>query len=238
MEAIIAFAKFGEIKHLKKILEGRLYFSTTREFNKIEEELCIKGQGDKLDGKLILDRFHFSFGDIDLTPIFCITALTKKEISNDNYPLELELTEDFLSAMLNDFPKSDGVLVIREIDKFIDTVEKIFDFKVVHNHVRYFDFKAMDSSFYTYIFEDDGKNLDNQIVTFPNGNKGRLFSIREDSIFRLFLTKDSQFCNQNEYRFLGVRDLISEPMDYIFSNELDMKLYRINKGKMCLEEIS
>ena len=58
MSEILYLLKFGKKEHLKKLIDGKMYFGNAIIYRGIEEKLKTKGQGDKLEAstKLFSDN--------------------------------------------------------------------------------------------------------------------------------------------------------------------------------------
>lgn len=94
------FIKYGEKEHLQQIVDGKLRFTSSQTYIKIEEKQHNKGQGDLLEGKMKIkiEGKHFVSGEIkyydyDMNPIQMYMFLTMgiEEIQTNKY---LSMTYD------------------------------------------------------------------------------------------------------------------------------------------------
>lgn len=105
LENIKYLLKFGQKEHLKQLKNQDLFFSNAISIRGIEENLHIKGQGDKLEGssKIFSDSFKMidnntrnviiegdkinatiHFEPADKIPVFCLFAVMDKDCIKTN----------------------------------------------------------------------------------------------------------------------------------------------------------
>ena len=184
MEKIICFLKFGEKKYLQGLTRGELYFSNALSFRKIEEELQIKGQGDKLEGSSMIYSQNITLVDNDtneifiegvkgniichfepanLLPVYCLFACYEKDCTlNDDGSITFHISDEIQKNIKEHFPKADSVAIIHNTDKFIADVKSSISTDCVSDTVKYFNMygfevdegKANDISYHKYLTQD------------------------------------------------------------------------------------
>lgn len=226
-ENIRLFAKFGKREHLEQITNGKIRFTPTIQYIKIEEEQKNKGQGDKNEGLLhfIPQKLNINGKDYDISkkkinfkvqgvnniPVLCLMALSAEsfENNNDNKYL-IELKEDIKETIKRDFTNADTVLLILEPKKLITEIEKICQCK--HELVNYYDFKENSFSYYNYL---------------TSVNSDTTGKMQEDDIYKHLLCKDSYFKSQNEYRIIKMDEKIDNAISIDFNFNSKYKLLPI-----------
>ncbi len=223
--------KYGEEDHLYQIVKGNLRFTPSQTYIKIEETLHNRGQGDLLDGKMkikverakLLDPdtnelkgilpscyITISIQDVNNMPIFCTSQYGSDDIVDykdyNNY--KISLSSDKLSCIKTDFPNATHALIILEPDSFIADVEQIRDHKIISNEIRYYDYEINPLQLYMFLTTGD----DNAVI-----QKNIPISMTYKNRYRHLLCKHTDFAKQQEYRFIGLDELITKPVLYPFT---------------------
>lgn len=193
------FIKYGEKEHLQQIVDGKLRFTPSQTYIKIEEKRHNKGQGDLLEGRMKIkiegDRmFHpetneylgtlpkstvvISIQDVSNMPIFCLSYYGEESM------VDVE-----------------GLTTIDIDDEHIDGVKKDF----VSGEIKYYDYDMNPIQMYMFLAMGT-----EEIQT------DKYLSMTYDNRYRHLLCKDVAFENQREYRFIRLDDLISNPVFYNF----------------------
>lgn len=225
------FVKYGKKEHLQQIVDGSLRFSPSQNYVKMEELLHNKGQGDLLEGKMLLQieggqlydpetnelrgilpkcRILINIQDVNNMPVFCLSSYS---ISVDNM---LSLEHEHLDSIKSDFPDATHALIIQSPDTFIEDVKSIIGHKIVSDHIRYYDYSINTMQMYMYLTTGDEKIVHNSSMTYDNR-------------YRHLLCKDISFSNQKEYRFIITDELIEKPAFYDFHFNSPYKILPIDE---------
>lgn len=193
------FIKYGEKEHLQQIVDGKLRFTPSQTYIKIEEKQHNKGQGDLLEGRMKIKiegarMYHpetneylgtlpkstvvISIQDVSNMPIFCLSYYGEESI------VDVE-----------------GLTTIDIDAEHIDGVKKDF----VSGEIKYYDYDMNPIQMYMFLAMGT-----EEIQT------DKYLSMTYDNRYRHLLCKDVAFENQREYRFIGLDDLISNPVFYNF----------------------
>lgn len=178
------FLKFGEREHLESLQQGNLFFSNVLTFRYYEENLFIKGQGDRLEGGSMIATSNMTMIDNDtnepvftevkgnmfvhyepanLLPVFCVFACFEKDCSiKEDGTLSIKLSDDIKKNIIAHFPKADSVAIIKEPQQFIDDVHSTIGTECKSDLVHYFHLlgfdsekgKANDLSYFKYLSQD------------------------------------------------------------------------------------
>jgi len=146
MSEIVFLIKFGERQFMERFANGHLYFSNALKFREIENNLMIKGQGDKLEGasKIYVTDFkatsHESNGNVisgkninlyanyapaNKLAVFCIMCCYGNDcIRIDENIVRIKLRDDVIK---DHFPKADVGAVVLNPQRFITNVEGFFN---------------------------------------------------------------------------------------------------------------
>ena len=243
MKDIICFLKFGELKHIEELAKGELYFSNALQYRRIENELLLKGQGDKLEGGSLFHGYNMTMIDnetneirftgvkgsatvfyqgTDLMPVFCLFACYDKDCTiQDDGTIKFHFSEEIQNSIKEHFPKADSVAIIRNTESFVDCVNNSLKTDVKSEIVHYFHIygfesekgKAIDMEYYRYLTQD---------VPPVVSNGGEMYTFCADYVYRALLCKDVYYINEQEYRFLLPNKEIKEGT--IFKIELDEKV--------------
>ena len=193
------FIKYGEKEHLQQIVDGKLRFTPSQTYIKIEEKQHNKGQGDLLEGRMKIKiegarKSHpetneylrtlpkstvvISIQDVSNMPIFCLSYYGEESM------VDVE-----------------GLTTIDIDDEHIDGVKKDF----VSGEIKYYDYDMDPIQMYMFLAMGT-----EEIQT------DKYLSMTYDNRYRHLLCKDVAFENQREYRFIRLDDLISNPVFYNF----------------------
>ncbi len=234
---ILFMIRYGEKEHLQNIVDGKIRFTPAQNYIELEKEQGLKGQGDKMEGKITLpsgkgtiisvngkeqtlDNIEpiLSLEDLDKMPIACFSAYgedcTKDYINDGKY--KISLPKKYLDPIRNDFWKASHALIILEPDRFIQNVFNLEKHEIIGELVQYFE---------------QGQIV-NKLMYLSTGNprdqgEGQ-YSISRDGKYRALLCKDSYFKNQCEYRFICLDNLITSPEQYSFQFELQYMIVPID----------
>ena len=219
------FIKYGEKEHLQQIVDGSLRFCPSQIYVRMEEELHDKGQGDMLEGKW---RIHadilkmedpvtgkvkeikdtdilISIQDVNSMPIFCLSYYETEQILKDCEKKVIRITKEKIENIKRDFNKATHALIIKNPNSFIEEVEKAENHKIISDKIHYYNFDINDLRMLTYLSTGDEN-------TKLQG--GTLYSTTYKDRYRHLLCKDNEFKNQDEYRFIILDELITEPKKY------------------------
>lgn len=249
MNKIKCLLKFGERKYLKRFQEGKMYFSNAVTFRYIEDELFIKGQGDRLEGGSMLTvksvkitnqetgeviniptqiSIPIHYEPANKLPVFCLFACFEKDCSNtDGDEFQINLQEDIKKDIINHFPKADSVAIIRKPYEFIKDVHKSIGDECKSDLVKYFHLYGYST--------DNGKSNDLDYLKYlsqdtPTVNTGNFAktSFKEKNVFRALLCKDIYFIKEQEYRFILPEVNIDEPKEFDVRIRNDIELVDID----------
>ncbi len=237
MNRIRFFLKFGQREHLESFVKGNLYCSNAQTFRGIEDNLKIKGQGDKLeagtrlfaqkvsiqalDAEKAISLNGFSsislhFESIEKIPIFCMFAVFDSDCENraDGTTI-IRLSEETKTCIHSHFPKADSVAIITNPDGFLTDVSSSIGQRIEHSLVQYF---RLDSG---YKSETGRTSMDGNYIKYImqgkppeiDGNK-RIYLFDEECIHRALFCKDVFFSDEQEYRIILPDDEIINGKSY------------------------
>lgn len=219
--------KYGEKAHLEQIVKGSIRFAPSQTYIKLEEALHNKGQGDLLEGKLklkiqgarVLVRENdnliatlppnsviiISIQDVNNMPVFCLTQYGEDDISDyvDDSNYKISLSNEKLQGIQSDFPKATHALIILEPEKFINDINNIGNHQFVSDRIRYYDYDINPLQMMMYLTTGSETIETNTVMSMTYENR-----------YRHLLCKDESFSNQEEYRFIELNELITEPVFY------------------------
>lgn len=221
--------KYGKKDHLQQIVDGQIRFAPSQTYIRIEEQQHNKGQGDLLEGKMKIKmqraRLHsigtnelikelpagtmlVSLQDVNNMPVFCISQYDEHQITDyiDELNYTISLSNEKIEAIQKDFPDASHALIILEPDKFIHDVSNIDDHKFVSDSIHYYDYEI--NPMQMFMFLTTGEETVQQNIEL---------SMTYDNRYRSLLCKDISFSQQDEYRFIEISELISEPIFYSFN---------------------
>ena len=220
------FIKYGEKEHLQQIVDGKIRFTPSQTYIKLEEKQHNKGQGDLLEGKMKIkiesaemyapetneylgtlpkSTVVISIQDVSNMPVFCLSHYGKESITDVEGTLIIDIDAEHIDGVKKDFPKAMHALIFFEPEKLISSVEKIEGKHFISDEIKYYDYDKNPIQMYMFLTTGTEK-----IQT------GERLSMTYDNRYRHLLCKDVAFENQREYRFIGLDDLISAPVFYDF----------------------
>lgn len=218
------FIKYGEKEHLQQIVDGKIRFTPSQNYIKMEEEQHNKGQGDLLEGKMKIQvegakvyhpetneflfalpksTFIISIQDVSNMPIFCLSYYESECIKEVEGASVISIDKEHLLDVKKNFPQATHALVILEPESFISSIDNIDDKHFVHDHIKYYDYEINPIQMYMYLATGEEKIESNKPLSMTYENR-----------YRHLLCKDTSFENQKEYRFIGLNDLIKKPVFY------------------------
>jgi len=235
MSEIKFFLKFGERQYLESLQQGNLFFSNAQTFRYYEEQLFIKGQGDRLEGGSMIAANNMSMIDNDtnepvftgikgnmfvhyepanLLPVFCIFSCFEKDcVKNDDGTLSIKLSDEIKQNIITHFPKADTVAIIKEPELFIEDVHSTIGSECKSGLVNYFHLMgfnseqgtANDLSYFKYLTQD----------VPPKKEDGKtIYSFNAKYVYRSLLCKDVFFDKEQEYRFILPEINIIKPQEF------------------------
>lgn len=245
MRKIKFFLKFGQKEHVESFAAGTLFCSNAQAFWGIEDDLKIRGQGDKLEASsrffgqkmLVYDYDDMSrvaevancsglvrYEPAERIPVFCLFAVYEDDCTTEcDDGIAIKLSDEIKQTIRDHFPKANAVAIIDNPECFLCDVEKSISTEIKHGEVQYF---CIDEGLLT----DDGKRaMDMQYMKYlvqdeppvvENGKKTYRFLAKH--VYRSLLCKDVFFKNEQEYRIILVNEKISKGTGYPvrFSNEI------------------
>ena len=239
-DEILFFVKFGKKKHLEQLINGKGYFSNSGCFNKIEREQMKKGQGDILDGRMLIHAidaeiknnitdvikkieniiFNIGFEGIDKMLAFCLTAGFIEDCEYHNLPnkYKIKFSRRKEKKIREHFKDADSALLIETPKKFIKCVTQAFKEKCYAGLVHYYDMFKLTIDRLEFL---TGEPFD------PNNR--RVFTIKIDDIYKHLYCKDYFFDEQQEFRFVIPEITITEPKIFEIGKDFKSKLVNINE---------
>ena len=237
MDNIKLLLKFGKKKHLKDLVEGKLYCSNAITFWGIEDKLKIKGQGDILEaGTRIFAKNmtmkHLEANEIvdlgntnvilrvepaEKMPVFCMFAVYNDDcMTNDDGKVVINLSEEKKQTIREHFPNADAVVVISTPDIFIKDIEKSIGVDIKSGSVQYF---KIDKGFST---KDAQTSNDMEYMmylmqdTLPSvkENGSTHYSFKVKYAYRALFCKDVFFDKEQEYRIVLPNEKIDKGESY------------------------
>ena len=237
--SIRAMIKYGKKDHLQQIIDGNLRFAPSQQYVEIERDLHNKGQGDLLDGKMKIkferaeardpetDKLMYvlpksevivSIQDVNNMPIFCLSHYGDEEIKYIDGREHLTIKSDVLDSIKKDFEDATHALIIFEPEKFIEDVHRISGHQFVGDSIRYYDYDVNSLQMFMFLCSGSETLQENVelIMTYENR-------------YRNLLCKDISFSQQQEYRFIGLDELITSPVFYKFEFNSNYALIPIDQ---------
>lgn len=194
--------KFGELENLKKLQKGCLYCKNLKWYADQEKNTGDKAMGDKLEGIYIMTDSNIklinpesgqivyqynnsnvliSYGDLEKTPVFCMTGIDKKDFSfvktEDGTLVACIKLDDIIGEVYNE-PYWNSALIIDDITKFLERVTKAC--------------------------KDKGIDLTKKFVNYTDmrvNYKDRVLDI-DSNYINIAFWKDNLYSYQHEYRFV------------------------------------
>lgn len=219
--------KYGEKEHLEKIEEGKIRFAPSQVYVKMEEDLHNKGQGDLLEGKLVFhaeglkltrtdtgetialsgkQRLLFNAPDINNMPVFCISEYGEDYFTDDD---KLCIPQDKINSIKKDFPNATYALIVLDADDFINSVRCAGGHAIESDSIHYFDYETNNLRMMSFL------STGNEDISLFD-SKATL-SVSYENRYRILLCKDTEFSNQDEYRFVVKDELSDCPIFYDFN---------------------
>lgn len=214
--------KYGKAEHLQQIIDGSLRLTPSQTYIKIEEAQHNKGQGDLLEGKMKIQmesaRLYdinthelirvlpkstgvISIQDVSDMPIFCLSHYGSEYIRENNGNFYIQIDEKHLESIKKDFLDATHALVILEPEKFIYDIKNIEGTEFVCDKIQYYNYDINTIQMYMFLTNGDTEIKTNKELSMTYENR-----------YRHLLCKDIAFENQREYRFIGLDELIKEPV--------------------------
>lgn len=238
--------KYGKEDHLKQIVNGLIRFAPSQIYIQMEEVLNIKGQGDRLNGKMKVKVLNaklyntetserkkipnctltMAFQNVGDIPIFCISHYgsedTKKFLNIKSYTILLSPIK--LETIKKDFTEATHALIILEPEKFIAGVQNIKGHQIISDEVNYFNYDVNLLQMYMFLSSSSTEIMDTKTL-----------SLNYNDRHRLLLCKDLAFAYQQEYRFIILEELIEEPVFYNFNFASDYILLPVDELRREIE---
>lgn len=256
-DRIMFFVKFGEETYVRRLFNGRMYFSNAVKFRGIEKENGLKGQGDAFEAILQLKNGYaimtdpctglsishpdttvsLGLADTEHIPVFCITCIPANdcEIQENNGKQTITVSDALRNTISEHFPKADTAGVFFQPQRFIDSLAGLG--VTCHDRVRYFDFspKGIIKEMVEYIAQQPGTiskhnhPLFSMCMETNDGERNRL-EITERNMKHILFCKDYYFAGENEYRIILPQKRIDAPKEYsIRWGKQKRKLYPIDE---------
>lgn len=220
--------KYGKEEHLQQLVDGKIRFAPSQTYVRLEEAQHNKGQGDLLEGKMKIKmqsaRLHsietnelirelpagtmvVSLQNVNNMPVFCISQYDERQISDytDELHYTITLTDEKIGCIQNDFPEASHALIILEPDKFINEVRNIDGHRFISDSIRYYDYDINPLQMYMFLATGEETVQTNTVMSMTYDNR-----------YRNLLCKDISFSQQDEYRFIEINELITDPVFYSF----------------------
>lgn len=218
--------KYGELEHLQQIVNGHIRFAPSSIYVSMEEKEQKRGQGDCLDGKMIINPLSFSLrqinnkqpfavlSDVSIVaslenvnkmPIACFSFYDNKDIVLKSGKWYLSIPNEKIKCIRRDFKKATHALIICEPEKFINDIISINNHQIVGGLVHYFDYDILSLQMLSFLSTGSENHCRNTEFALKNSTK-----------YRQLLCKSDYFKFQQEYRFIVLDELITEPIFYNF----------------------
>lgn len=240
-DKIRIFVKFGKSQHIKRLLNGKMYFSNAAKFRETEKKNGLKGQGDAFEAILQLKNgnvtmtdycsglsfghpninMSLGFADTDNIPVFCITCISSEDCSirETQGRRILIVNSTIRDTIKSHFPEADTAGVFFYPKRFIDSLSGLGI--VTYDKVKYFNFspKGVIKEMIEYISQCPGSvSKRNQclasMVEEANNGEKKQFIVTEQNMKRILFCKDTYFAGERECRILLPQKRISDPKEY------------------------
>lgn len=220
--------KYGKEEHLKQIVNGKLRFTPSETYINIEKNQHNKGQGDLLEGKMVIHIEHanlhdlenpnntykltknkiiLSIQDVTKMPVFCLSYYEDNYISQIQNESYIKLNEQHIDSLEKDFPEATHALIILEPKRFIHDVTGVSNHRIIGDYIHYYDYSI--NTLQMLMFLTTGSEEYNKKVSH--------FTMLDKNGYRHLLCKDISFQNQREYRFICLDELVDHPIFYPFN---------------------
>ena len=242
MNEVKFFLKFGKRSRLKNLQDGKLFFSHAKKFRYYEDKLQMKGQGDRLEGGMMIAAKDMAITDnknyrlelagnnsvifrieaASLLPVFCVFSCFEKDcVVSQSGKLSVKLSDEQKETIYSHFPKADTVAIISNPEQFISDVQSTIGFECKSELVHYFHLNKLDSGmniandmeYYQYLMKD---------IPPKKEGRGKRYSLKAEHAYRSLLCKDEFFRGEQEYRFILPGIKIEEPR--LFPVQLQQKI--------------
>lgn len=240
-DRIMLFVKFGEEKYVRRLFNGRIYFSNAVKFRGIEKENGLKGQGDAAEAIIQLKSSHaimtdpstglsithpdtalsLGLADTENIPVFCITCISADicDVQEKNGKQTITLSGALRDTIATHFPKADTAGVFFQPQRFIDSLAGLG--VTCHDRVRYFDFSpnGVIKEMFEYIAQQPGtiskhnRPLLSMYMETNDGERSQL-KITERNMKHILFCKDYFFAGEKEYRIILPQKRIYSPREY------------------------
>ncbi len=236
MKEIKYLLKFGKKEYLEKLQNGDLYFGNAVGYRKIEENLKIKGQGDKLEASTkvfaenlkmidnnsnqtiinnVKARTVFHYPDADFMPIFCLFAVFEDDCVVEGSNRKMRLSKSIKDTITSHFPEADSVAIINNPKQFIEDIKKSISKDVVADLVNYYH---IDNGFPN---ENGAVSLDLEYFKYLTQDTPpsiveniKKYSFNVKYVYRILLCKDIYFANEHEFRIILPKEKIEKSKTY------------------------
>lgn len=235
------FVKFGEYKYIKRLFDGKMYFSNALKFREIETKAGIKGQGDASEafwqlknanaamidyctGQTIFQpnlSIFVEFANTGTVPVFCITYLSEEDYEIEEKDGRRILTVSGISrdTIKSHFPKADTAVVFFQPQRFIESLAALG--LPLCDKVRYFDFSpdGIIIDMVEYICQNPGIAPKHSRALAPKcweATNGECtpYQITKHNMCRVLFCKSIEFSEEKEFRVLLPQKRIPEPKEY------------------------
>lgn len=232
MNEVKFLLKFGKRNHIDTFANGGLFCSNAETFWGIEDNLKLKGQGDRLEASSMVFAQRMEIHDYNdrsliaevgvskglvryepakYIPVFCLFTVYGRDCYVDNNgDLKIRLSDKTKQTIREHFPNADAVAIIRNPKQFLLDVAETIGCEVKHELVHYF---FIDEGLPT---NDGRRAMDHQYMMYlvqdvppvvKEGNK--IYSFRVDHVYRSLFCKDVFFQDEQEYRIVLPRESVS-----------------------------
>lgn len=232
MNKVKFLLKFGRREHIDMFANGGLFCSNAETFWGIEDELKLKGQGDRLEASSMVFAQRMAIHDYNdhsliaevgvgnglvryepakHIPVFCLFAVYENDCcENNDGSLKIKLSDKTKQTIREHFPNADSVAIIWKPLQFLLDVEKTIGCEIKHELVHYF---YIDEGLPT---SDGRRAMDHQYMMYlvqdvppvvENGKK--TYSFKAEYVYRALLCKDVFFQDEQEYRIVLPKESVS-----------------------------
>lgn len=240
-DEVLFFVKFGKREHLKALANGKAYFSNADTFITQEKEQLKRGQGDMLEGRILINTsnalikdnemdevfnitspaaYIIDFDRVKEMPVFCLTAGFIEDCqyyySDDEYMIRF--TKDKAETIKEHFEDADSALLIETPQDFISSITNSFEEKCHANLIKYYDMSILTTDRLEY--------LQGEPISF---DKKQTLSISSDNIYRYLYCKDYYFIKQSEFRFIVPMLSIINPKSFDINRDFRSRLMDIDE---------
>lgn len=137
---------------------------------------------------------------------FCLSYYGEELIVDVEEFTTIDIDAGHIDGVKKDFLKATHALILFEPEKFISSDEKIEGKHFVSGGIKYYDYDRNPIQMYMFLTRGTEEIQTDEYLSMTYDNR-----------YRHLLCKDVAFENQREYRFIGLDDLISNPVFYGFN---------------------